>query len=138
MKYSDIIRRGDFTKADIFNYFVDKVVRPYAIYCIVRENYEHKNFTQGLWEIWQTIGYLFFICDKLSEEAQWRAIDDVSDRIVVQYWDYIESLVHEICQENIGHEAVENYLNKFKELKIMGHIDQSALEALRKLEESIC
>lgn len=124
------------TKAEELYSLAEKIIRPYTIYTIVRENYEHKDFKQGLWEMWNVIGEL--MDDRLKDKGLCEIIDEISDQLVERYWKYIDSLTDRIRQQCSGHEEeIAGCLNRIEEMKKSKLVDERSLEELRKIEEII-
>lgn len=124
------------TKAKTLHCLADKIIRPYTMYIIVRENFEHKDFKQGLWEMWRTIGKIFDA--GLDDEKVLKMIDIVSTKITDEYWKYVDELLCEI-QKKQGSQANDIGVNlqRIENMKKRNNIDERALEELRLIEESV-
>lgn len=124
------------TKDKILYTLADKIIRPYTMYVIIRENYEHKEFKQGLWELWYTIGS--FMNSGLEEEKISKAIEEVAETVAQEYWTYIDSLICEINKyKKDDNEVADQCLIKLEKMKQQGIIDECALEELRRMEEAV-
>lgn len=124
------------TKAKTLHCLADKIIRPYTMYVIVRENFEHKDFKQGLWEMWGTIGTI--LDAGLDDEKTLKMIDIVSSKITDEYWQYVDRLLCEIQNKQTGQEIdISVNLHRIESMKRRNIIDERALMELRLIEESV-
>lgn len=124
------------TEAKTLCCLADKIIRPYTMYIIVRENFEHKNFKQGLWEMWGTIGKI--LDAGLEDEKMLKMIDIVSNQISEEYWKYIDELLNEIKNRYCNQEKdISVNLKRIETMKRNKIVDERALEELRLIEESV-
>lgn len=124
------------TKAKTLYYLADKIIRPYTMYVIVRENFEHKDFKQGLWEMWETVGKILEV--ELDDEKKLMAIDEISSEIGKTYWRYIDGVLCEIKSKKTNQDIdISVYENRINDMKVCGVIDERALVELRLIEENL-
>lgn len=135
-----------FTKAEYMYEIACKIIRPYTVYSIIRENYEHKDFVQSLWEMWKFIGIFIgeekkdkeSLPDSKAEKEFARHIDEISEGIVQNYLAYIDELYEEVKKGSEKHtDELDECLRCMEELRGIGIIDERALQGLRRLEEAV-
>lgn len=124
------------TKAKTLYCLADKIIRPYTMYVIVRENFEHKDFKQGMWEMWGTIGTI--LDAGLDDEKTLKMIDIISSKIIEEYWQYVDRVLFEIQNKKTSQESdIDVNLRKIESMKRRNTIDERALIELRLIEESV-